>query len=233
MCPWPKGVTPGPMAGKHHSPETRAKLCLARGVRILSKETCERISRSLTGRPRPLDVRERISATQKGKPRPWTTGDNNPMKRPEVRAKLSAAKMGHQVSPETRRKLSAYRGEKASRWGVRGEESPTWKGGVSFDPYCPRFNEEFKERVRAFFGYRCVICGKTQLENGKKLGAHHIDYLKEACCDEEIPRLFAALCHSCHSKTNFNRERWRVELRQHIETKYCGKCYLPKPVEVI
>src|SRR5208337_386546 len=29
-----------------------------------------------------------------------------------------------------------------------GEKSPGWKGGISFEPYCIKFNKEFKERVR-------------------------------------------------------------------------------------
>ena len=40
-----------------------------------------------------------------------------------------------------------------------GPNSPRWKGGISFEPYCEKFNEEFKERVRAFFGYRCQYPG--------------------------------------------------------------------------
>lgn len=100
-----------------------------------------------------------------------------------------------------------------------GENHPNWHGGSSFEPYCQKFNPEFRERVRAFFDYRCVICGKSQEENGRKLMVHHVDYLKKACCDT-----------SHHAKTNFNRPYWQATLRRIIIDKYGGQCYLPKRV---
>lgn len=106
-----------------------------------------------------------------------------------------------------------------------GEKSTTWKGGISFEPYCPKFNNEFKERVRAFFGYRCVECGSPQ--NGVKLPIHHVNFNKNACCDGTLP-LFVPLCPSCHSKTNHNRPYWQEHFTQIINETFGGKCYLPK-----
>jgi hypothetical protein len=108
-----------------------------------------------------------------------------------------------------------------------GEKHPQWKGGISFEPYCPKFNKEFKERVRAFFGYKCAECGAPQ--NGGKLPVHHVNFNKDTCCDESIP-LFVALCPSCHSKTNHNRPYWQQHFNEIINKDYGGKCYLPKPV---
>ncbi len=113
----------------------------------------------------------------------------------------------------------------------KGEKASAWRGGVSFEPYCPKFNVEFRSRVRAFFNYRCVVCGLTEEENGKHLSVHHINYNKKACCDNS-PKLFAALCHSCHSKTNHNRDEWNRYLNDLIISEYGGRCYYPNRVEV-
>lgn len=59
--------------------------------------------------------------------------------------------------------------------------------GQSFYPYCERFSESLKERVRKFFGDKCVICGKTQKENhNKRLDVHHVFVEKLACCESKI-----------------------------------------------
>ncbi len=41
-----------------------------------------------------LETRKKISASNSGKPHPWSVGNKNPMHRPEVKAKLSAAISG-------------------------------------------------------------------------------------------------------------------------------------------
>lgn len=108
-----------------------------------------------------------------------------------------------------------------------GENSNMWKGGISFEPYCPKFNKTFKERVRAFFGYNCISCGLQQTENfkGSKLSVHHVHYNKTSCCDPNIPKMFVPLCRSCHTKTNSNREEWRQRFEQLLISEYGGRSY--------
>ena len=107
----------------------------------------------------------------------------------------------------------------------RGEKSSTWKGGISFEPYCPKFTLSFKERVRASFGYRCVECGS--MGGHKKLHVHHVNFDKQTCCNETIP-LFVPLCSSCHSKTLRNRIFWQYWFTEMINHLYGGKCYFSK-----
>lgn len=108
---------------------------------------------------------------------------------------------------------------------ISGDKSGRWSGGVSFEPYCQKFNSEFKERVRAFFNYECIECGTPQ--NGMKLHVHHVNYHKMSCCDKERT-LFVSLCASCHSKTGKNREYWREHFTTMIDKYYSGNCYLSK-----
>lgn len=136
----------------------------------------------------------------------------NPMKIPEVAAKISAAKKKwHSEHP-----------------GIFvGSNNPCWRGGTSFEPYCPKWNRDLQERIRAFFNYECIICGKPQSENGRALNCHHVEYNKQACCDGE-PVHFAALCNSCHTRTNFNRDAWTYILHRIIDELYAGCSYFTK-----
>lgn len=108
-----------------------------------------------------------------------------------------------------------------------GENNPAWKGGVSFEPYCILFNDEFKERVRSYYGNKCALCGKTEKEYMRKLDVHHVNYDKITCCNDS-ERLFVPLCASCHSKTNVNRGYWQEYFTKMIDEEYAGKCYYTK-----
>jgi hypothetical protein len=111
---------------------------------------------------------------------------------------------------------------KAQERILLGEKNPHWLGGISFEPYCPKFTKKFKERVRAFFGYKCAECFTPQKD--RKLHVHHVNFNKMSCCDNTIP-LFVPLCTSCHMKTNGKREYWESHFRDMIEKYYQGKCY--------
>ena len=146
------------------------------------------------------------------------TGENNPMKQPETRArnsvaltgrtrserakaKQSAAMLGHSVSRTTKAKISATMIGK-----YMGENSPNWQGGKSFEPYCSRFNHQLKEQVRNRDNRTCILCGKGEIQNGERLTVHHIDGDKMQGCNGTKWYL-CALCRSCNSKPDtFEKE---------------------------
>ena len=101
----------------------------------------------------------------------------------------------------------------------RGPKSSGWKGGLSYGKYCSKFNNEFKERVRKFFDYKCQSCGSP--ENGRKLSVHHVNYDKRVCCNDGIP-LFIPLCQKCHLKTNHNRDYWEETLTNYVMIYFDG-----------
>lgn len=113
-----------------------------------------------------------------------------------------------------------------NQWKV-GSNCPNWKGGISYEPYCVKFNNDLRNRVRSFFENQCVFCGKTNTENGMNLCVHHVEYNKNACCDGK-PVHFAALCRRCHNKTNHDRERWESILHRIIDEIYDGRSYYTK-----
>lgn len=185
----------------------------------MSEETKEKIRLSKIGKKRPPRTKEwcrKISDGNKGKhlseehKKILIAGARKP-KTEETKRKMSLAKKGKRKPEEW---VNTFR---------KGEKHPNWRGGVSFEPYCPKFNREFKERVRNFFGRACVECGTP--ERGKKLHVHHVNFNKMSCCDGTEP-LFVPLCVSCHSKTQKDRDYWEEHFTNMIETYYEGRCWL-------
>lgn len=94
-----------------------------------------------------------------------------------------------------------YSKEVNKKKGRPGSLNPNWQGGNSLHPYTYEFNKELKDLIRLRDGYKCQLCGMTELENLEKLSIHHIDYKKQNC----LPSNLITLCRRCNSKVNFNR----------------------------
>jgi endogenous inhibitor of DNA gyrase (YacG/DUF329 family) len=129
-----------------------------------------------------------------------------------------------------------------------GPDHPAWTGGPK--DYCEKWTRDFRERIRAFFGYQCSECGSPQGE--ELLHCHHVYYDKKACCSinedgkyvsnlgvkgnpftfeiEGDPNKFVALCRRCHSLTTAkkNREKWARHFEQIINEYYLGRSYFTK-----
>jgi len=142
------------------------------------------------GKPVSEERKRKQSDAMKGR----HSGDKNPAKNPEVGMKISKNNCMHRL--EVRMKVS-------------GENSYNWKGGISFKPYCYRFNKELKDQIRKRDNYQCQYpdCLCSQLESlilyGGILMPHHIHYDKENCYPDLI-----TLCVKHNSMSNFNRDYW-------------------------
>lgn len=208
------------------SPETIAKRIAASKKYKHSEETKKKMSDAKKGKKHSDETRAKMRESHK----------NISYK---TRIKIRDAKIGVKQTPEhIANHATAIKGKKYSQEHCQniskslkgkycGVNSSAWKGGVSYEPYCVLFNNEFKERVRENYGRKCVECGKE--ENGKKLSVHHVNFDKSSCCSDVKP-LFVALCASCHAKTNYNREYWEERYTKLINEKYNGRCYLPKVI---
>lgn len=145
--------------------------------------------------------------------------------------------LGRKFSEETRRKMSITNSNKpsihkpdcicsfckAKRGELIGYRNPRWLGGKRSEVYPAKFNKSLKRKISAMDENCCAICNKTEEENTRKLDIHHIDYNKQNCEDDNL----LSLCRSCHVKTNFNREYWKVrctEISQFL--KWLGVRYV-------
>jgi hypothetical protein len=107
-----------------------------------------------------------------------------------------------------------------------GPRSSAWQGGKTYEPYCYKFNEDLKERVRDFFERECFMCGAGEVE--KSHAVHHIEYNKMACCDGNNEALLVPLCENCHNKTTPMKDRtfWEKILYHQLMQRTGGKCFL-------
>jgi len=118
-----------------------------------------------------------------------------------------------------RRKTGLQKGQKLSLFhrqqmsnSKKGSNNPQWQGGVSYEPYGIEFNKELKEQIRKRDGYACQILDCKKRENGRKFPVHHCDYNKK----NNHPENLITLCHSCHSKTNMNRNYWQEYFKDNL-----------------
>lgn len=193
--------------GKRPSEETKRKMSESHKGRCPSKNTLLSAIAANTGAKRTHESRKRMSTSHIGRP---------PISQ-DTRNKLSASSMGHLVSEETRRKIRERQLDRC------------WYGNVpehDYIKYCEKFNENLKERVRAYFGYRCFECGAIQ--NGKKLPVHHVHYNKKTCCDGS-PSDLIPLCPGCHNATNNNRNYWESHFTEILyASDPNGKCFFTR-----
>jgi hypothetical protein len=121
----------------------------------------------------------------------------------------------YKASPETLEKLRiSHLGQVSWNKGMKGflsgEQHYNWKGGWVEDGYSQEFNKALKEQIRFRDKYKCRECGCPQIENGKSLGVHHIDYDKK---NSNFNNLIS-LCVSCHTKTLSKREYWENHFKE-------------------
>jgi len=81
-----------------------------------------------------------------------------------------------------------------------------WNGFVTKQKYCNLFNEKFREKIRDRFYRKCFLCNKSEINNGKRLSVHHVNYNKNCLCGSVCE--FVPLCMKCHAKTNGSRQYW-------------------------
>lgn len=99
---------------------------------------------------------------------------------------------------------------------MTGEKHPNWQGGLSFKPYCTKFDNTYKEKIRNLFGNECFLCTLSEADNGQALSVHHPSYNKRCGCDGTVCKC-VPLCISCHSKTNFDRDYWQTLIMEMLK----------------
>jgi len=191
--------------GSHHSETAKEKLRLSH----LGKEPWNKgISTAMLGKSRPVVFKSKTCECCGIKYIPMVFGKRWEVQRfcsSKCRGKAigtwNRGKKGLQVAWNKGIPLSEERCDQLSELAKKrvGELANNWHGGISFLPYCFKFNKELKEAIRNRDNRTCQYC--SQIENDRKLSVHHIHYDKENCNPDLI-----ALCNKCNCKVNGNRE---------------------------
>ncbi|MCK9591406.1 MAG: NUMOD3 domain-containing DNA-binding protein [Methanoregula sp.] len=231
--------------GRHPSPETLQKLSDSHKGQVRSEEARKRDSESKKGKT-PKNLPE-LHALQKGRPKSEQARKNMsagqkrrfayvvkkfPLTPEERHEHLSQARKNHPSKFWQNKHMREDMKIKMCEIKIGG----FWYGAVRYydgKQYCEKFSDNLRERVRAYFGWICPICGTPQ--TGKRLSVHHVNYNKKSCCDPDAPRLFIPLCSGdCHLNTNRNREKWEKYFTEILMGYYQGKCYFtPDEMEAL
>jgi len=168
--------------------------------KIRPEEHRNNLSNSLKGR-KPAFKGRKHSLDSKIKQSECKKGSLNPIYGKDVSnnygTKISLALKGRIFSDDWKQKISEMAKKRV------GDKNSNWNGGTSFEPYCPKFNNQLKERIRERDNHTCQLCGAK--ENGRKHDCHHIHYDKPNCTPDLI-----TLCFKCNSKVNGNRDYWEA-----------------------
>jgi hypothetical protein len=196
--------------GQKLSPERNEKLHALRRGKPLTEEHKQKISKTRLKKGVVISEKQKELAREYMKSHPL----------PKKHYKRLSLLFKGRTSPMKGRKHKEESKEK-----IRGENNKGWKGGLSYLPYCFRFNERRRRMVRVFFGYFCICCGKHATENiifwknGYKPvehSVHHIDHDKEQGCNGK-PFNLVPLCHECHGKELHKEEEYKKHINKTLE----------------
>lgn len=111
----------------------------------------------------------------------------------------------------TKNKISLKnKGKNNGMFGRCGKSHPNWLD-INKD-YAVDFNKELKHKIRKRDNYKCKICGVFENSLKYKLSIHHIDYNKHNSKETNL----ISLCKICHTKTNYNRNKWIKILKEKV-----------------
>ena len=142
----------------------------------------------------PKETKEKISNSLKG--------ENNPM-----------YKIRHKK--ETRLKISKTREQRYKENKIirlKLDKNPSWKGGLSFEPYGIEFNNDLKQAIKKRDNYKCKECNQS---SKYPLEIHHINYNKKNNNSNNL----ITLCKVCHARTGINRGIWENYFKNKIGEK--------------
>jgi hypothetical protein len=226
MAPFYKNNVPY-NKGKPLSLEHRSNISAANIGKVMSSDTRLKLHNANLGKIHSEETRKKISVSKKGTPA-WNRGIETPY---EVRLKQRDAKLknpppGNKNIRGVKYWYGRHRDYNTIAKSVEYKIGGFWYGNVRYpDPpqYCEKFNRNLKNRVRAYFGYKCFECGVSPTTSD--LDVHHIHYNKKTCCDGS-PHDMIPLCRSCHMKTNADRDYWerRYTMLLYLNNP-AGKCY--------
>jgi len=187
--------------GKKLSEEHRQILIKVNTGKKASDETKAKLSQYNKDHPEVGERLRKLSEARRGKPLSE-----------ETRKKIGKGTKGHKVSEDARNRISiAQTGENNTMFGKVGDLHPNWKGGLSFAPYCFKFNEKRKRAVREYFNNLCICTGEPSYT--RELNVHHVDHDKEQGCNGK-PFNLVPMCDKHHNMEQHNQEDYKAYINK-------------------
>lgn len=220
----------------------RDKMSIIRKGAIHTTEHRNKISASLKGHPSwnkgiPMseEAKEKIRQKLKGKPMSTFSEEARIVRNAKLKERIFTPEWKRKISEAIKNKPIEYRQKIAMarkdwvmplyakqkislklKGRISGDKNPCWNGGISFQEYGIDFNDDLKLNIRQRDNFTCAIC--QAVEKDRPFPVHHINYNKRCNIEENL----ILLCSQCHSKTNFNRDKWKSILIQMQELKLCS-----------
>lgn len=197
--------------GRNHTEETKRKISEALKGRKHTEERRRKNSEAQKGKKLSEETKKKIGDFWRGKKRIFSKEHRRKIR--ELRLRYNKSWKGKHHMEETKKKMSeTHKGKRFSEThkenisknhaDVSMFKNPNWQGGKSFELYGANWTERLKDLVRKRDNYLCRLCGEIQGNIAHDV--HHIDFDKRNCS----PANLITLCHTCHVKTNRNKEYW-------------------------
>lgn len=184
--------------------ETKRKISLSRKGKYTGQ------GNPFFGKKHSEETKRKISLSHKGKPNLFKGKHHSEESKRNMsfscKGRLSSFK-GKTHSEEARKKMSE------AHKGKTGEDSGNWKGGISFLPYPPIFNDELKQFIKDRDNNECQ--NPYCRGDSKRLTIHHIDHDKDNCSQFNL----ITLCNPCNGKDN-GKHLWKRLYRKIVWSKY-------------
>ena len=216
--------------GRIVSKMTRKKLSEANKGRIVSKMTRKKLSESLKGHDVSEETKAKLSNVTKkyyeNNAGYWLGKKLSKKHKQKLNGRKLSEEMKQKMSedkkeffknnPEARRKLS----EIAKKQFEDPRNHPSWKGGISCEPYCQIWSDdEYKEDLKERDGNQCL--NPDCWSNSNTICLHHIDYDKKNC----HPWNLITVCISCNGRANKNRKKHEIFYKQIMNELYGYEYY--------
>jgi len=201
--------------GKRLSAQTKAKIKASLLIYYSDPENRAKISQAMKGkRTRPLGYHHSERTKIK-------IGISNRKPKPSCSAFLT----GRKLPTSHKHNLSLAHSTPEYKERYSGENSWSWRGGISRLPYSFDFNQELKLRIKERDNYTCQLCQAREVNPFYSYFYHHIHHIDYNKSNSDGINLIE-LCSSCNAKVNHNRDYWQVYLTTYQNSRDFSR--LPK-----